>query len=92
MSDSLEETPLAAEGEAAAEVVGGQAGSLLTPEALRAHLDAVQRLVRGWEARLVEREGELAEMERRAREEARVAEEKSQRLEEMVRELREERA
>lgn len=93
--DSLiEEDSTVGEGEETANAEGGEAqnGSLLNAEALSAHLDAVQTLLRSMEKRIIDRETELLAVEKRAREEAKRAQETGQQLEELVRKLREERA
>ncbi|ORY88846.1 hypothetical protein BCR35DRAFT_350758 [Leucosporidium creatinivorum] len=95
ISDSLEESSTeerdSADQEEGEEGTPTQPESLLTPQALRSHLDAVQTLLRSMEQRIIEREVELQEVEKRAREEARKARERSDELEELVRRLREER-
>ncbi|BGP14614.1 hypothetical protein JCM10213_002218 [Rhodosporidiobolus nylandii] len=58
--------------------------------ALKQHLDAVQALLRSMEARLIARDVELAEVEKRAREEKELARGKQGELEEVVEKLREE--
>lgn len=52
--------------------------------ALAQHLDSVQSLLRAMEARLISRDVELAEIERRARQETLAAQKKQQELEALV--------
>lgn len=57
----------------------------ISREALKAHLDSIQALMRGVERRIISREVELDAVEMRAREEGRRAEERAAEVEEMVR-------
>lgn len=63
-------------------------GSAVAPDvptaALAQHLDSVQSLLRAMEARLISRDVELAEIERRARQETLAAQKKQQELEALV--------
>ena len=63
---------------------GGGAGA----EAMRVHLESVQRLLRSMEQRLIARDVELEQSERRAREQVDIAQAKANELEQLVSQLR----